>query len=271
MNFSYHRNNPTLFLMPEFLWNPNWLGKHDYNVWSCHTWVRNNRFLPSYQVWIYYKFEPDFRNLMRAQVRNIWYRSQKIEVYCKGIQLEGDELEDAKLEIRARLMQALERTSLKGYPVRRYIFNVVAALPNVILKGFHSHHESRYNSEMVKIAASNGKTISEHWLKATDDRFDNVNSLTPDAHYFKHICAGDIGYADFNDAKNRAGLVSEISNVREEIKEQNVAVEKCTNLRVEPVTEFWDYDNLMAKLQVFYNSKFDSFEQRRYENLATQI
>jgi hypothetical protein len=265
------RNNFTLLIIPEFLQVPNYIGKPNYNVWSFHIWIRDNPFLPSYQVWLYYNFSPDPRVLPRAEIKNFLDRSSKIEIYCKGIRLYGDELKAAKLEIKERLLHALDRKSLLGYKVPRYVFNIVATLPKVVLKGFHSHHESRYNLEMVKIAERNGMTIPEHWLRATDDRFDNVSSLTPEAHKLEHIYLSDTGYFQYNDSKKRADYLNEISLEVEEIEQGNVVEGKWVNNWNDRVSEFWDYDNLMAKLQVFYNSGLDGFEQRKYANLLTNI
>lgn len=270
MKNPYNRNSEYLDLLPEFLWNPNWLGEDEYNLWTCHTWKRDNPFLPAYHIWINYRFEPDQRGLMRAQVRNVWFRSEKLEVWIGDVKLEDQDLLDAKAEIRNRLMRALDREKkgLKGYPVRRYIFNVVASSPKVCLKGFHSHHEIQYNKRMAELAKSNGMKIPEHWLKATDDRFKEVSSLLPKNHNLEHVYSGDLDYRDYQESN--ANLINEIVNVNEEVDLINVDDEKCTNARALRIPAIPNSQLLDELWQLFCEYGFDKDRRWEYSYSVTQ-
>jgi hypothetical protein len=271
MKYPYNRNNPTLFNLPEFLWNPNYQGIPDYHCWSVHTWIRDNRFLPSYQIWINYKFQPDPRGLMRAQVKNIWERSQKIEIYCQGTKLEGDELKLAKHEIRERLKLRLKYHSLRNKYIRRYVFNYVASFTEAELSNFDCHHLSHDNLEMRKIAERNGMQISEQWLLATDDRVNNLEHLSRIEHKLIHFANGDTGFLPYTTIENSITLPYQIAEACEVANKISSSDEYEVNKENDRVSDFWDYDNLMAKLQVFYNSGLDGFEQRKYANLLTNI
>ncbi len=202
MKYPHNRNNPTIFNLPEFLWNPNYQGVPDYHCWSVHTWVRDNRFLPAYHVWINYKFQPDPRGLMRAQVKNIWNRSKKIEIYCEGVKLEGEGLKLALQEIRQRLRLRLKYHSLRDKYIRRYVFNYIASFNEADLSNFDCHHLSHDNIEMRKIAERNEMQIPEQWLLATDDRVNNLEHLSRIEHKLIHFANGDTGFIPYTIIEN---------------------------------------------------------------------
>jgi hypothetical protein len=270
MNNPYNRNNLTLFNLPEFLWNPNYQGIPDYHCWSVHTWVRDNRFLPSYQVWINYKFQPDPRGLMRAQVKNIWERSHKIEIYCKGIKLEGDELKSAKYEIRQRLKLRLKYHSLRNKYIRRYVFNYVASFTEAELSTFDCHHLSHDNAEMRKIAERNGMQISEQWLLATDDRVNNLEHLSRIEHKLIHFANGDTGFLPYTTIENSITLTYEIAEVCGDANKISSSDGYEVNKGNDRVSAISNSDNLKQLWELFCELGFNDLEQRRYANLLTQ-
>lgn len=255
----YNRNNPSLFNIPEWLWNPDYQGERYYYLWSVHTWIRNNRFLPSYQVWINYHFRPDPRGLMRAQVKNIWSRSSKIEIYCKGVKLEGDELKEALTEIRERLCKALDYRSLRDKYIRRYIFNYVAAFTDASLSGLDCHHESHDNAEMRKLCADNGMQIREEWLAATDDRISNLYHYSRLEHKLIHYANGDANFFPYLNSLNYINNPDEMSTESGDTKEINITngneVNK-ENVRVSGIS----YSQLKRDLwQLYLELEFDKY------------
>jgi len=190
----YNRNNCSLFWIPEWVWNPNYVGDKDLFVWSCHTWNRIKSSSPSLQVLIKYKFRADPSGLYRAEAKNIWTRSDSLEVY-KGVKLVlGDELEDYKGEIRERQERLFGYSSLKGWYIARYRFNYIAANPYADLSDLDCDHRIQDNPNVRRLAAFHGTTVPDAWLKASDDRFKIIGPDTRPKHQLRHANEGG-GYA----------------------------------------------------------------------------
>jgi len=193
----YNRNNCSLFWIPECVWNPHYKGEPDFTVWSCHTWKRIKTWSPSLQVLIKYKFRLDPRGLYRAEAKNIWTRSDSLEVY-KGVKIVlGNELEDYKGEIRERQERLFGYDSLYGRYISRYRFNYISANPHGYLDALDCDHIVSDNPNMRRLGASYGITVPDAWLKATNDIFSNTGPKTRDTHQLKHIKDGDTGFFPF--------------------------------------------------------------------------
>lgn len=193
----YNRNNCSLFWIPDCVWNPHYVGEPDFTVWSCHTWKRIKSWSPSLQVLIKYKFRLDPRGNYRAEAKNIWTRSDSLEIYCKQKLVLGSELDDYKSEIRERQERLFGYNSLYGRYISRYRFNYIAANPNGYLSTLDCDHEVPDNINMRKLAASYGTIIPEAWLKATDDRFLNTGPKGRGEHQLKHWAQGDDSFFPF--------------------------------------------------------------------------
>lgn len=271
MQNPYSRNNPSLFNIPEWLWNPNYIGERYYHLWSVHTWVRNNRFLPSYQVWINYEFRADPRSLMRAQVKNIWVRSSKIKIYCQGIKLEGEELKLALAEIRERLKKALGYRTLRDKYIRRYIFNYIAAFTDASLAGLDCHHESHDNTEMRKLCVSNGMQIREEWLAATDDRVNNLYHYSRLEHKLIHYANGDANFFPYLNSVNYISLDDELSTEGGNTEEINVTYGNEVNKGNVKVSAVSDKQLLDELWQLFCELGLDKLPTYESLGLITQI
>jgi hypothetical protein len=186
----YNRNNCSLFWIPECVWNPHYKGEPDFTVWSCHTWKRDKTWLPSLQVLIKYKFRLDPAGLYRAEAKNIWTRSDSLEVYCKQKIILGDELKEYKAEIRERQERLFGYSSLYGWYIARYRFNYIAANPHGYLDTLDCDHVASYNFNMQRLGASYGLQLPEAWLGASDDRFKVIDPKTRAKHQLRHSTDG---------------------------------------------------------------------------------
>lgn len=266
----FSRNNYSLFEIPECVWQPSFSGETDYTVWSVHTWVRDNRFLPSYQVFIKYSFVKDVRGLYRATVKNIWKRSDRLVIYCQGRMLEGIELLQAKQEIQSRLMRLLHYSTLRDKKITRYRFNYIASFPEGVLDDFDCHHESHDNINMRDICNELGAIVGDEWFTATDDRVDNLTRLPRLEHKFLHFANGDANFYPYLNVENPISLHNEFNEVAVVEDGINVSYENEVNKGKHWVPAFLNYQQLREYIELYRMWNCDFWDERRHEIYATQ-
>jgi len=229
-----NRNNYSLFLIPECLWNSEYSGEWDLTCWSWHTWLREDRFLPPYKVYIRYGFFRDDRGNYRAYARNIWSRSPNIEIWCQGVQLHGDELKLALDEIRNRMLRCFGWKTLRNKFVYRYRFNYISAFPKATLADMDCHHKGADNANMKAVAEEHGVHLNREWLNATDDRIDALGLMERDEHMRYHHALGD------HDAHSFKSSVSDIS-VSYALSTETGGMDKISNDNVNEVNyaNYW--------------------------------
>jgi hypothetical protein len=184
-------------------------------------------------------------------VENIWKSSNRLEIYCLDVKLEGSDFITARSEIICRLKRALGYDTLLNKKITRARFNVVAALPKVCLVNFDTHHITEDNPRMRKIAEANNITLSQQWLGATDDRFCNLVSLTPEAHKKYHNDKGDYQFHGYRNTRNDISLSHEFAKVRGSVNKISSVDELYSNSANHWVTAIHEEDNLMELWQLF--------------------
>jgi hypothetical protein len=267
MKYPYNRNNTSIAQNPDDIITEK-TGLLDLTIFSYLTWKRDKPYLPSFVLRIRFTFRLDTgKKLYRAMVENIWKFSNRLEIFYKNVRLDGSDFINARSEIICRLKRALGYHTLSNKKITRARFNVVAALPKVCLVGFDTHHIVEDNPAMRKLAEANNITLSQEWLGATDDRFCNLVSLTPEAHKKYHNDKGDYQFDGYRNTRNDISLSHEFSKVRGGTNKISSVNECYSNSANHYVSAISDSDNLKELWRLFCEYGFNDLEQRTYSCL----
>ncbi len=264
MKYPFNRNNTSIAQNPDDIITEK-TGLLDLTTFSYLTWKRDKPYLPSFVLRIRFTFYLDTgEKLYRAMVKNIWKFSNRLEIFYKNVRLDGSDFINARSEIICRLKRALGYDTLSNKKITRARFNVVAALPKVCLVGFDTHHIVEDNPAMRKLAEANGVTLSQEWLGATDDRFCNLVSLTPEAHKKHHNDKGNFQFTPFRNTRNDISLSHEFAKVCGGTNKISSSYESKSNSANYSVPAISDSDNLKELWRLFCEYGFNDLEQRTY-------